>query len=75
MHGVQNINRSFSLIFLSTFHLFLVKSMDISVYINFVDTMGQRMHLYPNKRVLMCIALYSKFYIATVLLVVQELLM
>jgi hypothetical protein len=49
--------------------------MDISVYINFVDTMGQRMHLYPNKRVLMCIALYSKFYIATVLLVVQELLM
>ena len=42
----------FSLIFLSTPHLFLVKSMDTYLYINFVDTTGQRTRLYPNKRVL-----------------------
>jgi hypothetical protein len=36
--------------------------MDISVYINFVDTTGQRTRLYPNKRVLTRIAPYSKFY-------------
>ena len=45
----------FSLIFLSTPHLFLVKSMDTYLYINFVDTMGQCTRLYPNKHVLVFI--------------------
>ena len=60
MCGVQNINQKFSLIFLSTFHSFLVKSMDISMYINFVDTMGQHMCLYPNKCILIFVTLSPK---------------
>jgi hypothetical protein len=40
---------NFSLIFLSTPHLFLVKSMDTYLYINFIDTMGQRTHLSPPR--------------------------
>jgi hypothetical protein len=50
----------FSLIFLSTPHLFLVKSMDTYLYINFIDTMGQCMHLYPNKCVLTFVTLSPK---------------
>jgi len=42
----------FSLIFLSTPRLFLVKSMGTYLHINFVDTIGQRTRLYPNKCVL-----------------------
>jgi hypothetical protein len=42
--------------------LFLVKSMDIYVYINVVDTTGQRTRLYPNKCVLACVTPYPKNY-------------
>jgi len=49
-----------SLIFLSTPHVFLVKSIDTYLYINFVDTTGQRTHLYPNKYVLAFITLSPK---------------
>jgi hypothetical protein len=59
MHGVQNINLK---CFLSTLHLFFINSIDIYMYINVIDTMGQCTCLYPNKCVLTFITLYPKTY-------------